>query len=128
MTALRDLVVRLDAEWRERAACRGMDPNLFFPDRGTTFRQVARETCEACPVRTECLDDAVGNTERLGLWGGASPKQRRGLAIGTTQWLECTVCRKHFPRVRGVEGVRLACSWACRTARRTAAAREKKPA
>lgn len=66
--------------WHERAVCRSgdVDPALFFPDRGEDQRQV-KAICAACPVREECLEYALVNVERHGIWGGMSEKQRVGL-------------------------------------------------
>lgn len=62
--------------WRTRAACKGMDPNIFFPGRGDTASLLlARATCATCPVAQHCA--AYGLTERRGIWGNVSEKQRR---------------------------------------------------
>lgn len=66
------------ARWRELAACRGADLNLFFPGRGQTAGP-AREICGACPVRQACLDYALSNAITHGIWGGLSERERRGL-------------------------------------------------
>lgn len=55
--------------WREQAACRGADPNLFFPKRGMVPRK-AYEVCAGCPVRVECGDYARRVGETRGVWGG----------------------------------------------------------
>ncbi len=70
-----------DLDWRHDALCRGMDPDLFFPERGEPTRQ-AKEVCAACPVREVCLAYALDNGERHGLWGGASELQRRKMRRG----------------------------------------------
>ena len=51
---------RFAARWRELAACRGTDLNLFFPERGESAGP-ARRVCAACPVREPCLDYAITN-------------------------------------------------------------------
>lgn len=63
-----------DSSWRARAACRGLDTNLFFPERGdnSTLKE-ARALCATCPVREECL--AVADPI-FGLWGGLTPDER----------------------------------------------------
>lgn len=67
-----------DPRWRERAACRGCDPDLFFPARrGDNIPPEVRAVCGACPVRKECL--AEGMDERFGVWGGVSERGRRRL-------------------------------------------------
>jgi WhiB family redox-sensing transcriptional regulator len=65
--------------WQERAACRGMDPGLFFPEKGSTLQaDKARAVCAGCPVRDQCLE--AGRTEKYGVWGGLSHRERRALA------------------------------------------------
>lgn len=64
--------------WQDRAACRGLDTELFFPKRGE-LAGVALATCGECPVRQPCLDHALGFAERFGIWGGTSERQRRRL-------------------------------------------------
>lgn len=63
--------------WQDEAACRGMDPELFFPDRGTTKAEMAEAlaACFSCPVRWECA--AYGASERYGIWGGMTGRERR---------------------------------------------------
>lgn len=70
-------------EWRDRAACRGVATELFYPNgrqRGDQMQAIA--ICEACPVRTDCLQWALANFDNrndYGVWGGTTAKQRRGL-------------------------------------------------
>ena len=66
------------ARWRELAACRGADLNLFFPGRGESA-EPARRVCAACPVRQPCLDYALGNAITDGIWGGLTERERRPL-------------------------------------------------
>lgn len=62
--------------WRADAACRGEDTNEWFPTRGDrTDRLLA--VCHECPVRVECLEYAVTDPERVGIWGGTSENSRR---------------------------------------------------
>jgi hypothetical protein len=63
-------------EWRERAACRGQDPDLWYPERGADV-SIAKAICAGCPVRADCLAFALGNGEHHGIWGGLSERQRR---------------------------------------------------
>ena len=68
--------------WRNNAACLGMDTNVFFPERGDVVAvRLAQATCAACPVRDECLADAVATDDHggFGIRGGVGPKQRRKL-------------------------------------------------
>lgn len=71
------------AEWMDRAACVGADPELFFPARGKTDDvAVAKAICRSCPVSTDCLEHALVNGERHGVWGGKSERERRRLRAG----------------------------------------------
>lgn len=63
-------------EWFARAACRGVDPDLFHPSRGESTAS-AKEICGRCEIRVDCLDWAVATGERFGIWGGASERERR---------------------------------------------------
>ena len=65
--------------WREHAACRGMDPDLFHPSdvKGLAAAQLV---CVECPVRPECLDYAIAHHEMHGIWGGESERSRRRIA------------------------------------------------
>lgn len=67
-----------DPAWPAQAACRGVDPDLFFPDRGGNV-DAALATCAGCPVRATCLADALLRGERHGIWGGTSERTRRVL-------------------------------------------------
>ena len=75
MSELRDLLESAPA-WRSSAACIGMDSNIFFLDYRGNYRQ-ARAICQACPVRTECLDSELAYAETWGMFGGLSPRERR---------------------------------------------------
>jgi WhiB family transcriptional regulator, redox-sensing transcriptional regulator len=69
----------LDAElrvWQSKANCMGVDPELFFPERGASTRE-AKEVCRGCVVRNECLEYALANGEKFGIWGGLSERERR---------------------------------------------------
>lgn len=75
------------AEWEERAACRGLDPAIFFE---ATFSQLsgqyrpdgverAKAICRPCPVREDCLEAALLRREPEGVWGGLTEEERRRL-------------------------------------------------
>jgi len=69
-----------EREWIKEAACRGMDTDLFFPERGDSEAvNKAKEICSKCSVSKECLE--YGYSERFGLWGGLSPMPRRRLRV-----------------------------------------------
>jgi WhiB family redox-sensing transcriptional regulator len=62
--------------WQERALCAQTDPEAFFPEKGGSTRE-AKRVCLSCEVRVECLDYALANDERFGIWGGLSERERR---------------------------------------------------
>ena len=66
----------IDMSWQQHAACRGMDPKLFFPDRGEPITDAVL-TCMGCPVRAACLDYALAAREAHGVWGGYAERARR---------------------------------------------------
>ena len=66
------------ANWQDEANCLGVDPDLFFPERGASTRE-AKEVCRACVVRADCLEYAITNGEKFGIWGGLSERERRRL-------------------------------------------------
>ena len=64
--------------WQDEANCLGVDPDLFFPERGASTRE-AKEVCRGCVVRLDCLEYALVNGEKFGIWGGLSERERRRL-------------------------------------------------
>jgi WhiB family redox-sensing transcriptional regulator len=68
--------------WQTHAACRGMDARLFYPQRGESAVE-AKAVCAICPVREDCLTDAIAHLERHGIWGGKTERDRRGIARST---------------------------------------------
>lgn len=64
------------AGWQTSANCLGVDPDLFFPERGASTRE-AKEVCRGCVVQQECLEYALANGEKFGIWGGLSERERR---------------------------------------------------
>lgn len=56
--------------WQDRAACAGVQTVVFFPERGESST-AAKATCQTCPVRLDCLNDAVERGEKTGVHGGA---------------------------------------------------------
>jgi len=68
--------------WRERALCRGDDPDMFFPigntTRGPGLKQTdaAKAVCGRCPVVRQCLDWAM-EAPVEGIWGGTTESERR---------------------------------------------------
>jgi WhiB family transcriptional regulator, redox-sensing transcriptional regulator len=64
-------------DWTKRAACRGTDPAALFAQGKAQNR--ATIICRGCPVRTECLADALDNRIEFGVWGGMTERERRAL-------------------------------------------------
>ena len=71
-----------EQNWHKFGACRGLDTNLFFPDRGVSHWEIehAKQVCKKCVVREFCLSDALAQDEDpAGVWGGTSGRERREL-------------------------------------------------
>ncbi|WP_344685006.1 WhiB family transcriptional regulator [Saccharopolyspora taberi] len=64
-------------DWRLDAACRGDEPDQLFVRGGQ--QRMARMVCFGCPVRTECLSEALDNRIEFGVWGGMTERERRAL-------------------------------------------------
>ena len=83
-----DKLASLEAEarWQDRAACKGMDPQIFFgPEYAETVKEkrdredAAKAVCTTCPVREECLEYALDAREAYGIWGGLTELERKAL-------------------------------------------------
>jgi WhiB family transcriptional regulator, redox-sensing transcriptional regulator len=64
-------------EWASQGACRTTDPDSLFVQGAAQNR--AKAVCMSCPVRTECLADALDNRIEFGVWGGMTERERRAL-------------------------------------------------
>jgi WhiB family redox-sensing transcriptional regulator len=64
--------------WQEQALCAETDPEAFFPEKGGSTRE-AKKICTGCEVKAQCLEYALANDERFGIWGGLSERERRRL-------------------------------------------------
>jgi WhiB family redox-sensing transcriptional regulator len=64
-------------DWATRAACGGESPDALFVSGAAQHR--AKTVCRGCPVRTECLADALDNRVEFGVWGGLTERERRAL-------------------------------------------------
>jgi WhiB family transcriptional regulator, redox-sensing transcriptional regulator len=62
--------------WRHSAACRGVDPDIFYPVSDEEAEE-AKAVCRSCTVRETCLEYALAHRERDGVWGGATERERR---------------------------------------------------
>lgn len=72
--------------WTEDAVCAQADPDAFYPDKGGSSMAVKRlcngdpaAGTDPCPVRTQCLEQALRTNEAWGIWGGTSERDRRAL-------------------------------------------------
>jgi WhiB family redox-sensing transcriptional regulator len=65
------------------ARCVEVDPELFFPELDSLWRVAqAKKICAGCPVKTECLEYALVNKFKEGIYGGTSPTERHRLMMG----------------------------------------------
>ena len=68
-----------DRAWMEDALCAQTDPDIFYPEKGGSTAP-ATSVCNNCAVRAECLEYAVSNDIRHGIWGGTSDNDRKRMA------------------------------------------------
>ena len=66
----------MKASWRQRAACRGVDPDIFYPVSDDDLEE-AKAVCASCSVRQACLEYSLAAREREGVWGGLTERERR---------------------------------------------------
>lgn len=64
--------------WRQRAACTGLDTEIFFPASDTDAGP-AKAVCATCPVRDQCLEWSLATRQEDGVWGGLTDNERRRL-------------------------------------------------
>ncbi|MFJ4918488.1 WhiB family transcriptional regulator [Streptomyces sp. NPDC088725] len=84
-----------DTSWHNRGVCHGMDPEdadaVFFPlPRDHEAIAEAKELCGLCPVRRDCLNYALENALKEGIWGGLTDAERRPWHDGLPQRLDYT--------------------------------------
>jgi WhiB family transcriptional regulator, redox-sensing transcriptional regulator len=73
---LREAVWTQEAVWRERGACKGLDPQIFYPETDEDA-DAAKRVCSQCHVQTACLEYALQSREREGVWGATTERERR---------------------------------------------------
>jgi WhiB family transcriptional regulator, redox-sensing transcriptional regulator len=71
-----DWAEAMSSGWQQFSACRGKDPDIFYP-RNEEEAAVAKRICARCIVSEACLQHAIANGERDGIWGGATGRERR---------------------------------------------------
>lgn len=67
------------SDWSGQASCRTTDPDELFVASQADNRSKA--VCTGCPVRTECLADALDNRVEYGVWGGMTERERHALLL-----------------------------------------------
>jgi|ERR1700679_4179552 WhiB family redox-sensing transcriptional regulator len=75
-------------DWRQLAACRSADPDLFFPVSGGAWTgqvEKAKALCGECRVRRQCLQYAISEDEAYGVWGGMTGDERRRVTWRASQ-------------------------------------------
>ena len=75
---------RIRYDWQESAACKKAEADLFFPERGSPGDS-AKRVCVTCDVRLDCLEYALANGERYGIWGGLTERERTRLRRQSTK-------------------------------------------
>lgn len=66
-----------DTSWMEAAACKGTDPEAFFPDKNVAMPKLVRKICSSCPAQEECLEYSLSFVPILeGVWGGLGTRER----------------------------------------------------
>jgi WhiB family redox-sensing transcriptional regulator len=100
-----------DPLWRDRAACLGADPELFFPEKGEWAKaERAKQVCRGCSVQRACLHEALHGPQaagdEVGIFGGTTPRERRGLRRRTWTGAPARVTRERDMAVQALERAR----------------------
>lgn len=82
--------------WWDQAACAGTNPIMWFPDNGAPSPD-ALTICQSCPVKAECLQDALETRDEFGIRGGLYPRARRALLTTTQARGTCRYCSQPLP-------------------------------
>lgn len=76
--AYEELLWEPEEGWREDAACRGVDVDVFFPvEESEESAFEAKAICESCPVADICLQYSMATNQAEGVWGGLDANERR---------------------------------------------------
>lgn len=96
-----------DGRWRANAYCANSDTEKFFPHRdGVDAAMIVAQAqlcCASCTVRKECLEFALTNKLKYGIWGGVTPRNRRGLEVEDSKRasaMSATVILKNLRKVK----------------------------
>lgn len=68
--------------WRAYSACAQVDPDLWFPEKGSNTSHLAKRICHDCPVKSPCLQYAIASNQKFGVWGGHTSHELRQLRNG----------------------------------------------
>lgn len=88
------------SDWATQARCQGTDPEALFVQ-GAAQHQ-AKKICNGCPVRTQCLADALDNRTEFGVWGGMTERERRALLRrhpDVDSWRELLMSRENSIKI-----------------------------
>lgn len=95
--------------WQDSGSCKGADPALFFPERGK-LTGPAKQICATCPVIEECLNYALSEAIKFGIWGGKSERERRQLRRSFVRFVTCEICSAKFPYRHGAKTCGVECA------------------
>lgn len=95
----------VEGDWQAFGKCLGVDPDLFFPERGASTRE-SKNVCKGCSVRVECLTLALLTGEKFGIWGGLSERERRRVRRKYSVWCKVQGFERLTITVRTLPGVR----------------------
>lgn len=105
-----------DQTWAVRAICADADPDALFV-RGSEQAD-ARQICFSCPVRIQCLADALDAGMTFGVWGGMTERERRALI---RRFPQVTNWWKYLTESEDTVAAELRAGWIPRLSRRPAA-------
>jgi|688.fasta_scaffold13218_8 WhiB family redox-sensing transcriptional regulator len=86
-------------DWIDKAACKNISSEIFYPDGIDKAVDAKREAsakiiCKQCPVAAECLMHAITNEEKYGVWGSFAPKERTSiLSLFSYEYINVDLCR-----------------------------------
>ena len=84
----------MSLKWMEDGACRQVDPNIFFPDRGENPRR-GKEVCGNCPVFAQCRAYALSDPSIKGVWGGTTTIERTAIRRADAARVSAASVRKN---------------------------------
>lgn len=90
-------------DWMDEAACKNSDPDDWFPMEYSLAHEnrMTRICIEKCPVQEQCLEYALVGKETMGIWGGFTAQELKG--IRTKRFSRCQHCGQRWPKARLTE-------------------------